>query len=194
MKIVLFSIFIIAINIFGQTRTLVKDVRDGQSYETIQIGRQTWMAENLRYKTKNSICYNNDLLNCKKFGRLYTIYDAVVACPQSWHLPSESEWFTLFDFLCEGSGPSETQSSKRVFQKLSYQGSTGFNALLAGSLIDEAAYKQFSGLGLVGYFWTSTRELSTGQEMVQFDGQEVYAYITYTLNPRIAFSARCIRD
>ena len=65
------------------------DERDGQTYKTVKIGTQTWMAENLNYAyigfpykyEKNneeyisdsaSWCYVNDAANCAKYGRLYT--------------------------------------------------------------------------------------------------------------------------
>ena len=73
------------------------DVRNGfsQTYRTITIGSQTWMAENLNYETLNSWCYENLQRNCNKYGRLYTWAAASTACPSGWHLPSVAEWEIL---------------------------------------------------------------------------------------------------
>jgi len=64
---------------------MLTDSRDGQTYRTVKIGDQVWMAENLNYayagvpfdngyytSDSTSWCYDNDPANCAKYGRLYT--------------------------------------------------------------------------------------------------------------------------
>jgi uncharacterized protein (TIGR02145 family) len=94
---------------------------DGQIYHTVRIGNQTWFADNLNYADSlstldlrgNSWCYDDDIENCKKYGRLYSWTAAMnIAeeyqrkkygsneitqgiCPSGWHIPSKKEFDTL---------------------------------------------------------------------------------------------------
>ena len=98
----------------------VKDLRNGYSYNTVEIGNQCWLAENLnigiiingfKEMTNNGLiekyCYENKLDNCEIFGGLYQWkemmdYDSTESsrgiCPENWHIPSDSEWITLESF------------------------------------------------------------------------------------------------
>lgn len=94
------------------TPEILKDSRDGKTYETVCIGGVLWMAENLRYSGAG-VCFDNDPANCEKEGRLYSIYDVLNRkvsndsttvqgiCPKGWHVPSEKEYNDLIEY-CGG--------------------------------------------------------------------------------------------
>jgi len=76
------------------------DGRDGQKYKVVEINGKMWMAENLNYQppTGISLCYNDDISSCNKYGRLYDWRTAMKACPVGWHLPTRREWGDLAIF------------------------------------------------------------------------------------------------
>ena len=83
------------------------DERDGQTYQTVTLGDQTWLGQNLNYETdNNSWCYDDDPENCETFGRLYDWEAAMTACPDGWHLASDEEWSTLIKYLDPGADPN----------------------------------------------------------------------------------------
>jgi uncharacterized protein (TIGR02145 family) len=97
------------------------DSRDGNSYESVIIGNQVWMAENLRYLPEvhtnsefeertlpgygvygyngNNVDEAKSNANYSTFGVVYNWTAAVNACPTGWHLPSEGEWMELENFI-----------------------------------------------------------------------------------------------
>ena len=86
MKTLIFILIaIVSLNTaFSQEKGSLVDKRDGQSYLTVTIGNQVWMAENLNYDTGKGNWYlNNDATNEPIYGKLYTWRQARKACPES---------------------------------------------------------------------------------------------------------------
>ncbi len=126
------------------------DSRDGQTYKTVKIGDQVWMAENLNYEIDSSYCYNDSAEYCAKYGRLYVWTAAMDACPSGWHLPDLAEWKTL---LAAVGGDSVAGAKLKSTSGWNSNGNGtddfGFTVLPAGG----RSSKDFVGEAAV--FWTS---------------------------------------
>jgi uncharacterized protein (TIGR02145 family) len=94
---------------------------DGQTYNTVLIGSQCWLKENLNVGTMingnqnqsnngtiEKYCYNNNTSNCDVYGGIYqwnemmqysTTPGVQGICPSGWHLPSNSEWCQMATYL-----------------------------------------------------------------------------------------------
>ncbi len=188
------------------------DDRDGQTYKTIKIGEQTWMAENLRYEvpTGNSAFYENNPNS--KYGRLYTWAGAVGktndecgfghlcelsgrvqgACPTGWHLPSREELEMLVAAVGDTSDAGTKLKSKSGWDS---EGNGtdefGFSMVPAGYIgLDETDFHQE---GTLSDLWSSTEDSAYDVYAMHFystfKGVEVELQMkTY------GYSIRCVKD
>lgn len=135
----------------------VRDPRDGQVYRTVRIGDRSWLAENLRYQSPRSRCYDNDLRRCAAWGRLYSHEEAVTACPPGWRLPSDADWMRLEEAVGVPAAelPGERERGRGSGDRLKPGGDTGFDALYAG-YADPHENGAFRHGGRTAAFWAST--------------------------------------
>jgi uncharacterized protein (TIGR02145 family) len=138
------------------------DSRDGQVYKIVQIGSQSWLAENLNYAADGSVCYDNKDANCSRYGRLYNFSTAKDACPAGYHLPNQDEWVTLFDYIVGESGDwydDLYEVGKKLKSKTGWKdkgngtNEYGFSILPGGDYDDDI---EFCCAGYVGGLWSTT--------------------------------------
>ena len=186
---------IIAISSIAQTSGTFIDSRDGKTYKTVKIGTQTWMAENLAYKTDHG-CWAKDgnQSNVITYGYLYAWKTANKVCPSGWHLPSDDEWKTLTDYLggAEVAGGKLKSTNSWKSFNTGASNSSGFTALPGGYRSYEGTFS--ASTGDLGIWWTST-ETKTGSAW-----RRVMSYlnngvqILNDLPDGSGFSVRCLKD
>ena len=197
------------------------DSRDGRVYRTVKIGEQTWMAENLNYAIANgSFCYGNVSSNCAKYGRLYTwaaaidsvkLYDdgdgvdcgygktckmpekVQGACPGGWHLPSNTEWSTLFTTVGGKSMAGKMLKSQSGWYKDGNgSDSVGFAAQPAGRIIYNTG--AFNRLGSLADFWTASGGDSEKFAYAVFLDYDWDRAAQNNVNKVYGHSVRCVKD
>jgi len=178
------------------------------------IGTQTWMAQNLNYTVDSSWCYNNSADSCAKYGRLYQWASAINIdsaynsktwgssdvnhqgiCPDDWHLPSNDEWLTLYDYV-DANNSSEgvgTSLKNDLGWNLSSEIATGTN-LFGFSALPAGYYNSglFRDAGENGIFW-STTESSNDHAIYRdfYQNNDLNSANTYK---SWGFSVRCLKN
>jgi uncharacterized protein (TIGR02145 family) len=132
----------------------------GQVYNTVQIGSQCWLKENLNYAVGNSWCYDDNSSNCDIYGRVYDWNTALTACPPGWHLPSDAEWDVIVNYL-GGSSIAGGKMKEAGFAhwKLPNTGATnesGFTALPGGTTWNPDIPIPDEDIGLWTAWWSSS--------------------------------------
>ena len=166
-----------------------------------------------------SWCYKDDPANCDTYGRLYTwasamdsagtwstsgkgcgygstctpAYPVRGVCPEGWHLPTKSEFETLFTAV-GGISTAGTmlKSTSGWYNSGNGTDAYGFSALPAGDRIIDGS---FDGQGFVAYFWSSTESGSNDTYSMELDygGDNVFLFYKYNIK-NLARSVRCLKD
>lgn len=188
----------------------------GQIYNTVQIGSQCWMKENLNigYMVDGAYdqiddgmiekyCYDDNPGNCDTYGGLYqwdemmnyiTIEGTRGICPAGWHIPTDAEWTTLTDYL--GGGGIAGGKMKAVgtnywnTPNTDASNESGFTALGSGQRLD---YGAFYYIGDYTDFWSSTESNYDNAlyRLLYYDWAGVSDYDNLKNN---GFSVRCMKD
>jgi uncharacterized protein (TIGR02145 family) len=217
---------------------------DGNYYPIVKLGSQTWMGENLKtikYLNGDNILniqedaawrswslttgawcdYNNDAANGEKYGKLYNwfaVTDKRQLAPVGWHVPSDSEWTGLENYLsANGYNYDGTKNENRYAKSLAAStnwftitdnnnnylpigsigrdliknNSSGFNGLPGG----HRDY-MFYAIEYCGYWWSSTKNLSSPSSSNWFRTMNYNSCFVIrgdTVSQQ-GLSVRCIRD
>lgn len=188
--IILFSVFIF--NCFGQNQNILTDPRDGNTYRTCVIGMQTWMSENLRYKSEGAVAYKNSDDHIQQYGYFYDWQLANKVCPAGWHLPVEEDWNRLTKFL----GGKNIAGGKMKLKENTIwnepnrlaSNSSSFSAFASGAFING----EFVFLHEAAYFWSSEAECTSAYTLYLSSLAGFADKKTLIKTDKV--SVRCIKD
>ena len=202
----------------GVPNTPITDI-DGNIYQTVTIGTQVWMAENLKttkYRNGDLIgtttpttkdistetnpkyqwaCNGNDD-SVSVYGRLYTWYaatDSRNVCPLGWHIPTSTEWTTLINYLggasIAGGRMKATGTTHWQSPNTGADNFSGFAALPAGGRYFDGTFGHFS---YYAQWWSATEDPVYGisRDIIWSSGG-TYGSCT---GKTICFSIRCVKD
>jgi uncharacterized protein (TIGR02145 family) len=187
---------------------------DGNTYKTIKVGSQTWMAENLKTTRYNDNApipfvtevaiwsalstsaytwYNNDSI---AYGALYNWYAVNTGklCPTGWHVPSDDEWTGLTTYLggdsIAGDKIKETGTIHWLTPNTEASNESGLTGLPGGY---RSNIGTFGNIKKIGYWWSST-SFSTVDAYYRFISSDFEPVVRSNSSKRGGFSIRCVMD
>jgi uncharacterized protein (TIGR02145 family) len=191
---------------------------DGNSYKTVKIGDQIWMAENLKvthYRNGDPITLIDSIglwENCTSgaccdfnfspelgtiYGKLYNlsaVSDSRNIAPEGWHVATLDDWMTLVSGL-----GGEKFAGARLKEKGTEHWSepndnatneTGFTALPGGCINNGA----FEKINTTGYWITSTNLISNNPYYFYMSNSPDVAWCEISFLHLTGYSVRCVKD
>ena len=187
---------------------------DGNVYDTVVIGLQVWMAENLRtthlndgtdiplvesdtawanLRTPGYCWYGNyeAFFNLNHYGALYNFFavGSGKLCPVGWHVPDNDEWDALLMYLgyyFAGGKMKATGTRDWLAPNTGATNESGFNALPGG--FRNGYYKDFQHFRVSGHFWHS--ESPDAMRVTNLTEDVIHS----SMSPNDGLSVRCVRD
>jgi len=200
----------------------VSDI-EGNTYKTIIIGTQTWMAENLKvthYNDGSEIqyvqsessepdvwenlstgaygYYNDDPSNLDTYGNLYnwyTVDDSRGVCPEGWHVPSDNEYTILTDYL----GGTSVAGGKMKEEGLDHWNSPNTGATNESGFTGLPAGIRYNFNGIYAsmggnsHFWSSSESSSGSASYLELIYDGSYVNRATSYKP-YGYSIRCLGD
>ena len=192
---------------------------DGNVYETIQIGEQLWMAENLKvthYQNGDEIptnlddsswesanygtvaVYDDQESNIDTYGRLYSWYAVVDnrgVCPENFHVPTDGEYILLTNYLggndIAGGKMKEAGFEHWYIPNTGATNESGFTGLPGGFRNTTGSY-DYMGEG--GYFRSSSEYNSYRAWFHSLWYEDAVVYRGFEMNKNSGNSVRCVGD
>jgi len=214
---------IVALTIFVSCRqdkaNSVTDI-DGNVYNTVTIGTQIWMVENLKVTkycngdpllntikgeqwsglSTGSYCnYNNDPNNSLIYGNLYNWYavnDDRNLAPSGWHIATYDDWTKLIDYIggkeIAGGILKEAGVNHWQDKSLNATNEKGFTALPAG--FRNSNDGSYSGIGQYTNFWSATDDKIDCAWICIMYYDNNKALMSNCSSKKAGFSIRCVKD
>jgi uncharacterized protein (TIGR02145 family) len=188
---------------------------EGETYQTVVIGNQTWFKRNLNYNASDSKCGNGSILSdantstCDTYGRLYnwatamglpsncnssSCFSQIGArhrgiCPVGWHIPSDAEWTTLTNYVGSSAG-KKLKATSGWNENGNGTDSYGFAALPGGYGYSDG---NFLNVGNYGSWWSASE--GNSDDAYYRSLLYYYEYVGYNYyNKGFLFSVRCLQD
>ncbi|MFH0841473.1 MAG: FISUMP domain-containing protein [Bacteroidota bacterium] len=189
---------------------------DGNTYYTIKIGTQVWMAENLKTTKYNdgtfipnvtdnaswealttpAYCWYNNASSYKvPYGALYNWYTVITGklCPTDWHIPNDIEWSTLTTYLGgESIAGNKLKEAGTTHWRSPNTGATnesGFTALPSG--LRQSGFS--SNISWDGVWWSITEYSIAAANYRSMNYDYIGVFITHDYK-FFGYSVRCVKD
>lgn len=214
----IFVFIVSSLIVFSQeTNETVTDI-DGNIYNTVKIGTQIWMLEDLKVtkynngvpilnitdrnswntELKGAYCwYGNDVSFKSVYGALYN-FEAINKgnlAPKGWHVASQEEWQILINFLggdnIAGGKLKESGTSNWTKPNIA-DNSSGFTALPGGWRVGGSG-DDFVNVGDISMWWTSSNKNLMQAKQVSIGYKKVSVAIA-SGSKSWGLAVRCIKD